>query len=169
MERLANKSILEWKSSPNRKPLILSGARQVGKTWLLKEFGRREYASCIYINCDKDAFAAAILAGNAGFEEYKGAFTEAYVLAEMLASANSPIFYFSAADTTVEIDFLVQKGTEVIPIEVKAAENLNSKSLKTFVTANKGLHGVRFSLAPYREQDWMRNIPLYAVSAFFSH
>jgi predicted AAA+ superfamily ATPase len=106
--------------------------------------------------------------GNAGFEEYKCAFTEAYVLAEMLVSANSPIFYFSAADTTVEIDFLVQKGTEVIPIEVKAAENLNSKSLKTFVTANKGLHGVRFSLAPYREQDWMRNIPLYAVSAFFS-
>ena len=86
----------------------------------------------------------------------------------MLASANSPIFYFSAADTTVEIDFLVQKGTEVIPIEVKAAENLNSKSLKTFVTANMELHGVRFSLAPYREQDWMRNIPLYAVSAFFS-
>jgi MoxR-like ATPase len=121
MERLAYKSILEWKSSPNRKPLILSGARQVGKTWLLKEFGRREYASCIYINCDKDAFAADL------FRDY-----------------------------------------DVKRIEVKAAENLNSKSLKTFVTANKGLHGVRFSLAPYREQDWMRNIPLYAVSAFFS-
>ena len=59
------------------------------------------------------------------------------------------------------------KRTEVVPIEVKAAENLNSKSLKTFVTANKGLRGVRFSLAPYREQDWICNIPLYAVSAFF--
>jgi predicted AAA+ superfamily ATPase len=429
MERLAYKSLLEWKSSPNRKPLILSGARQVGKTWLLKEFGRREYASCVYVNCDKDAFAsdlfrdydikrillaleahtgiqvkggetlvifdelqetprgigalkyfcedapdihvaaagsllgitlhagtsfpvgkvdeltlrpfsfaeflsgtgdapltklldsgewtaidtmreafierlrryffvggmpeavaafaagnpladvrriqetivnayqndiskhapvrevprinlvwrslvsqlakenkkfiygaikhggrakefemaiqwlvdagtvnrvtrankpvmplkfyedfgsfklfpldcglmgamagtpaAAVLAGNAGFEEYKGAFTEAYVLAEILAAANSPIFYFSSADTTVEIDFLAQKGTEVVPIEVKASENLNSKSLKTFVAANKGLRGVRFSLAPYREQDWICNIPLYAVSAFF--
>ena len=67
----------------------------------------------------------------------------------------------------MEIDFLVQKGTEVVPIEVKAAENLQSKSLRTFVKANEGLNGVRFPLAPYRKQDWMRNIPLYAVSTFF--
>ena len=111
--------------------------------------------------------AAAVIAGNAGFEEYKGAFTEAYVLSEMLTANPSQIFYFSSADSTVEIDFLVQKGTEVVPIEVKAAENLQSKSLRTFVKANEGLNGVRFSLAPYRKQDWMRNIPLYAVSTFF--
>ena len=58
MERFAYKSLVEWKMSPQRKPLILRGARQVGKTWLLKEFGRREYESLIYVNCDKDAFAA---------------------------------------------------------------------------------------------------------------
>ena len=110
---------------------------------------------------------AAVLAGDAGFEEYKGAFAEAYVLSEMLAASPAQVFYFSAADSTVEIDFLVQKGTEVVPIEVKAAENLQSKSLRTFVKAHEGLKGIRFSLAPYRRQDWMRNVPLYAVGTFF--
>ncbi len=111
--------------------------------------------------------AAAVIAGNDGFEEYKGAFTEAYVLSEMLAANQSQAFYFSSADSTVEIDFVVQKGTEIVPIEVKATENLQSKSLRTFVAAHEGLSGVRFSLAPYRKQDWMRNIPLYAISTFF--
>ena len=111
--------------------------------------------------------AAAVIAGNDGFEEYKGAFTEAYVLSEMLAASQSQVFYFSSADSTVEIDFVVQKGTEIVPIEVKATENLQSKSLRTFVAAHEGLGGVRFSLAPYRKQDWMRNIPLYAISTFF--
>lgn len=44
---------------------------------------------------------------------------------------------------------------------------LRSKSLRTFIAAHENLSGVRFSLSPYREQDWMRNIPLYAVGAFF--
>ena len=61
MKRLAYEKLVEWKKSKNRKPLILNGARQVGKTWLLKEFGSREYESIAYINCDevsdiKDAF-----------------------------------------------------------------------------------------------------------------
>ena len=111
--------------------------------------------------------AASVLAGNAGFEEYRGAFTEAYVLSEILAANPSQVFYFSAADSTVEIDFLVQKGTEIVPIEVKATENLQSKSLRTFIAAHEGLTGIRFSLAPSREQSWMRNIPLYAIGTFF--
>jgi len=68
----------------------------------------------------------------------------------------------------VEIDFLVQKGSAVVPVEVKAAENLQSKSLRTFVTAHEGLKGVRFSLSPHRDQGWMQNIPPYAVSRFFA-
>ena len=61
----------------------------------------------------------------------------------------------------------MQRGTEIVPVEVKAAENLNSKSLRTFVAAHDTLKGVRFSLAPHRDQGWMRNVPLYAVGAFF--
>ena len=58
MERIAYNKLIEWKNSPRRKPLIMHGARQVGKTWLLKEFGRRDYASLVYVNCDKEPFAA---------------------------------------------------------------------------------------------------------------
>lgn len=111
--------------------------------------------------------AAAVLAGDAGFAEYKGAFAEAYVLAEMLAAQDAPVFYFSASDSMVEIDFIAQKGEAVVPVEVKAAENLQSKSLRTFVAAHEGLKGVRFSLSPYRDQGWMENVPLYGVGAFF--
>ena len=122
---------------------------------------------CGLMGAMAQAPAAEILTGSAHFEEYKGAFTEAYVLEEMLAANPSQAFYFSAADSTVEIDFLVQRGTEIIPVEVKAAENLNSKSLRAFVAAHDGLKGVRFSLAPHRDQGWMRNVPLYAVGTFF--
>ncbi|MBR3258660.1 MAG: DUF4143 domain-containing protein, partial [Eggerthellaceae bacterium] len=122
---------------------------------------------CGLMGAMAQAPASAIIAGNDLFEEYKGAFTEAYVLAEMLSANPSQVFYFSSANSTVEIDFLVQKENEVIPVEVKAAENLQSKSLRTFVTGNEGLKGVRFSLAPHKDQGWMRNIPLYAVGTFF--
>lgn len=123
---------------------------------------------CGLMGAMADTPAAPILAGNAGFDEYKGAFTEAFVLSEMLAAQDSRVFYFSASDSTVEIDFLVQKGSAVVPVEVKAAENLQSKSLRTFVAAHEGLKGVRFSLSPHRDQGWMQNIPLYAVSRFFA-
>ena len=124
---------------------------------------------CGLMGAMADTPAASILAGNAGFEEYKGAFTEAFVLSEMLASQDARAFYFSSSDSTVEIDFVVQKGAAVVPVEVKAAENLQSKSLRTFVNAHEGLKGVRFSLSPHRDQGWMQNIPLYAAGRFFRH
>lgn len=56
MFRLKSKSLIEWKLSPNRKPLVLLGARQVGKTWLVREFGKSEYKQLVYINFeDSDA------------------------------------------------------------------------------------------------------------------
>ena len=55
MKRLLYQNLLDWKNKENRKPLILNGARQVGKTWLVKEFGKNEYKNLIYINCDKNS------------------------------------------------------------------------------------------------------------------
>ncbi len=57
--------------------------------------------------------------------------------------------------------FLLQKGEQIIPIEVKAEENLRAKSLRQFVQDHEGTHGLRLSMSPYRKQDWMDNIPLY--------
>ena len=50
MERIAMKELVSWKNKPGRKPLIIRGARQVGKTWLMKEFGKNEYSQTVYVN-----------------------------------------------------------------------------------------------------------------------
>ena len=62
---------------------------------------------------------------------------------------------------------MCQNDEIIYPIEVKAEENLRSKSLRTFVDENKGMRGLRFSMADYIEQDWVTNVPLYAVSQYF--
>lgn len=105
----------------------------------------------------------SILNGNVLFSDFKGALTEQYVLQQLKTSSTLSIFYWSAENSRGEIDFLVQDAEKIIPIEVKAEENLQAKSLRFFVERNKGLHGIRLSMSPYREQDWMTNIPLYAV------
>ena len=106
---------------------------------------------------------ADILIGSKIFEEYKGAFTEQYVFQALLASQKNFIYYYSNENSTLEIDFLAQKDSCVFPIEVKAEENLRAKSLRTFVSTNENLTGIRFSMSDWREQDWMKNVPLYAV------
>lgn len=104
-----------------------------------------------------------ILIGDNVFEEYKGAFTENYVLQQLKSLPRTFVYYYSNDNSTLEIDFVVQHEAHVIPIEVKAEENLRAKSLRQFVTDNSGLHGVRFSMSDYREQDWLTNMPLWAV------
>lgn len=108
-----------------------------------------------------------ILIGDNVFEEYKGAFTENYVLQQLKSLPRTFVYYYSNDNSTLEIDFVVQHDAHVIPIEVKAEENLRAKSLRQFVTDNPGLHGVRFSMSDYREQDWLTNVPLWAVKWAF--
>lgn len=108
-----------------------------------------------------------ILIGDNVFEEYKGAFTENYVLQQLKSLPRTFVYYYSNDNSTLEIDFVVQHDTHIIPIEVKVEENLRAKSLRQFVTDNPGLHGVRFSMSDYREQDWLTNVPLWAVKWAF--
>lgn len=108
-----------------------------------------------------------ILIGNNIFEEYKGAFSENYVLQQLLALPHTFVYYYSNENSTLEIDFVVQHESDVIPVEVKAEENLRAKSLRQYVSDNPGLHGLRLSMSPYREQDWLTNVPLYAVKYAF--
>ena len=102
-----------------------------------------------------------ILTGKNIFTEYKGSFSEQYVVQEIITSSIEP-FYYSNENSTLEIDFVVQKEN-VYPIEVKAEENLKSRSLRTVVDNNKELKGWRFSMSGYRDQEWMVNVPLFAV------
>lgn len=70
-------------------------------------------------------------------------------------------------DAGLEIDFLAQYQGIITPIEVKAEENLRSKSLRAFIDKHQELQAIRFSMSPYRNQEWMTNIPLYAVEEGF--
>lgn len=126
--------------------------------------------------CLCGARSSAMLLGMGAFTEFKGAFTENYVMSQIKSLEISDtiaddIFYYSKDNSPLEVDFVVQGGKRVIPIEVKAEENVRSKSLTTFVNkefASYSLKALRCSMLPYADQQWMENIPLYAVEAFFA-
>lgn len=108
-----------------------------------------------------------LLEGNRIFTEFKGALTEQYVLQQLTATQSNPVFYWATEKGTAEIDFILQHKQTVIPIEVKAEENLKAKSLKVYVDQFQPEQAFRFSMVDYREQDWMTNVPLYAVGQIF--
>ena len=105
--------------------------------------------------------AESILVGDNIFSEYKGAFTELYVLTQLKSNGMS-MYYHSVDNSTIEIDFITQWRNEVVPIEVKAEVNVKSKSLRTFISNNPELKGVRYSMLPHIRQGWMVNVPLGA-------
>ena len=111
--------------------------------------------------------AQSLLGGSALFSDFKGALTEQYVLQQLQTCPSLSVYYWSAENSRGEIDFLLQQEEMIVPVEVKAEENLQAKSLRAFVERNPGLHGVRLSMSPYRQQDWLTNYPLYSVQSVF--
>lgn len=112
-----------------------------------------------------------MMIGNAIFSEFKGAFTENYVLEQMVGLPETSIAYYSKENSSMEIDFILQTNRGIYPIEVKAEQNVKSKSLRQFITvdyASNHYHGYRFSMQGFEHQDWMDNIPLFAVQPFLS-
>ena len=105
----------------------------------------------------------AILSGNRIFTEFKGALTEQYVCQELISECGLAPYYWSAENSLGEIDFVVQDNGRTYPIEVKAEENLKAKSLSAFNAKHEGMSPRRFSLSGFRDQEWMRNVPLYAI------
>ncbi|MCX6328629.1 MAG: ATP-binding protein [Bacteroidia bacterium] len=111
-----------------------------------------------------DIDSKTLLEGNALFSEFKGALTEQYVFQQLRSIEKFPIYYWSADRSTSEIDFLIQNGDSFIPVEVKAEENLQAKSLKVFNEKFVPEISFRISMSDFRKQDWLINLPLYAVS-----
>lgn len=111
-----------------------------------------------------DLDAKTLLEGNAIFTEFKGSLTEQYVCQQLLAEVEAVPYYWSAASSAGEVDFVLQHNGQVIPLEVKAEENLNAKSLKSFVSKYQLPFGVRTSMSDYRSQEKLVNLPLYAIS-----
>lgn len=111
-----------------------------------------------------DLDARSILEKNELFTEFKGALTEQYVYQQIISETEYTPYYFSASSHT-EIDFLIQKEGQVIPLEVKAEENVKAKSLKAYFNKYNPPYAVRTSMMDYRKEEWMVNIPLYAISS----
>lgn len=106
---------------------------------------------------------ASVLDGSRLFTEFKGALTEQYVMQELVAAGRKP-FYWTAERATAEVDFAVELGSAVVPVEVKAAENLRSKSLRVACEKFSLPKGIRTSLSPYRDDGWLTNVPLWAIA-----
>jgi predicted AAA+ superfamily ATPase len=103
------------------------------------------------------------------FEEFKGALTEQYVMQELNAFKLENISYWSNENGNAELDFIFEQHGVFYPLEVKAAENLQAKSLKIFHQKNKDVFCYRTSLSNYRKESWMTNIPLYALGSIWSN
>ena len=111
--------------------------------------------------------AKVILEGSRIFEEFKGALTEQFVFQQLVQNKNLVITYWSSERYDSEIDLLLQYSNEVIPVEVKSAENLNAKSLRTFCEKYDFKNAIRTSLSNYRKESWLTNVPLYAIGNYF--
>lgn len=119
-----------------------------------------------------EAPAGEILVGNNSFSTYKGSFTEQYVAQQFYSAivkggaSSKNLYYYTNENSTMEIDFVIQTD-KVYPIEVKAEVNLKAKSLSTVLKQNRNLTGIRFSMANYKEQEKMVNVPLALTEEFF--
>lgn len=114
-----------------------------------------------------DIDARTIIDGNAIFEEFKGALTEQYVLQQLITIPDIAIYYWSAEKSNAEVDFVIQFNGQIVPIEVKASENLQAKSLKSFCQRYEMNNAVRTSMTDFKKEEWMTNFPLYAINELF--
>lgn len=108
-----------------------------------------------------------LLDGNDLFKEFKGALTEQYVLQQLKTIKGLNIYYWTADRGTAEVDFVIDNGKDVIPIEVKAEVNLQAKSLKVYREKFQPRLSIRTSMADYKKEDWLLNLPLWAINTKF--
>lgn len=108
--------------------------------------------------------AKSLLEGYRCFTEFKGALTEQYILQELQAQPQMTLYYWTASNATAEVDLVFQWYDQIFPLEVKANENLQAKSLKSFVQKYQSQKALRTSLSDFRIESWLINIPLYALS-----
>ena len=110
-----------------------------------------------------DLDAESILEGNEIFVEFKGALTEQYVLQELVAETEYTPYYYATEKASFEMDYMIQKGKNIVPIKVKAETNQKAKSLKAYCQKYEPEYAVRISMKNYQEEEWVTNLPLYAA------
>ena len=118
---------------------------------------------CGLMGAMADTTAKDVLLGDSVFTEYKGAFTEQYVLQQLLALGTPNIYYFSSDTSRMEMDFLIQRDGALLPIEVKGGTNVKATSLHHFLKEHQEITAIRYSMLPYKKQDNIICMPLYGV------
>ena len=115
------------------------------------------------LGCMTGLHQRTLLDGNALFVEFKGALTEQYVCQQLKTLADLELYYYTNDRGSCEVDFVVDTGGRVMPLEVKAETNLRAKSLKTYREKFSPELAIRTSMADYRKEDGLVNLPLYAI------
>ena len=115
------------------------------------------------LSCMTGLNQKTLLDGNELFSQFKGALTEQYVCEQLKTMEDLNVYYYTNDRGSCEIDFVIDTGKRVVPIEVKAEVNLKAKSLKTYKEKFSPEIAVRTSMSDYKKEDWLVNIPLYAL------
>ena len=115
------------------------------------------------LSCMVGLKQGVLLDGNELFKEFKGALTEQYVLQELKTLKGINTYYWTADRGTAEVDFVIDNGDDVFPVEVKAEINLQAKSLKVYREKFHPMKSIRTSMADYRDEGWLLNLPLWAL------
>ncbi len=118
------------------------------------------------LSCMTGLRQRTLLDGNDLFVEFKGALTEQYVCQQLKTIDDLGVYYYTNDRGSCEVDFIVDTGEQIVPVEVKAEVNLKAKSLKTYREKFNPEISVRTSMADYKKEDWLVNLPLYAVEEF---
>jgi len=115
------------------------------------------------LGCMTGLSQRTLLGGNYLFTEFKGALTEQYVCQQLKTIEDLGVYYYTNDRGSCEVDFVIDTGEQIIPVEVKAEVNLKAKSLRTYKEKFEPEVSVRTSMADYKKEDWLVNLPLYAV------
>lgn len=107
--------------------------------------------------------AKTLLEGNDMFQEFKGSLTEQYVLQQLTTLEDMSIYYWTSESTNAEVDFVLQHRGKVVPLEVKAEENLKAKSLRAYTDKYQPPIAIRASMSDFRKEERLTNLPLYAI------
>ena len=104
-----------------------------------------------------------LLDGNDLFVEFKGALTQQYVCQQLKTIEDLDVYYYTNDRGSCEVDFVVDTGEQIVPVEVKAEVNLRAKSLKTYQEKFSPVISIRTSMSDYKKEEWLVNLPLYAI------
>ena len=115
------------------------------------------------LTCMTGLNQSTLIDGNELFVEFKGALTEQFVLQQFVTIKNLDTYYYTNSRGSCEINFLIDDGENVIPVEVKAKVNLKAKSLKVYKEKYNPKISVRVSMNDYKREEWLLNLPIYMV------